>query len=108
MAGDNTWYYRRRRERNPDVRPIGMPKTLRHHSDDRVWSAVQRDRRTQNIGPRIEHLAPEIIADNRYGRSAWTIPVLREGTAQRRRENQEPKKVRTDAGSRDRLRRCAL
>ena len=108
MIGDSTWYDRWRRERNPDIRPIWMAKTFRHHSDDSVRSAVERDRRAQNIGARIERLAPEIVADNRYGRSVWTILVLHEGAAQCRRQTKDPKKVRADPGRRDGLRGRAI
>ena len=82
-----------RPHRRPQIGRLTAGETGRHHADDRVRLAAQRDRSPDRAGVAVEQAHPEAMAEDRGGRAVRPILVGGEFAAARGRDAEHAKEA---------------
>jgi hypothetical protein len=85
-----------RDQRHPQVKPRGKVKALGHHADNRCRSAIDLNRRANNVGAFAEAALPDVIVQDGHRRGAGDFIGWRKVPPEHRGHSKQPEGVGTD------------
>src|SRR5580704_4133650 len=103
MIVDRRRIIRTQHQRQPKTRSIWMAKSLWHNADDCARSAIDRERAAEHVGPRVQGVAPKIVANDRDRTCSFTAFLFAEGAATRRCQAKHIEEIPSDLRRRNSL-----